>query len=143
MSRPLARCCLAALLLLAVPATAGAANAAMPTAPQAINFAKGSDQASVKGKFKAPATISREYTVELQAGDEVEMEIKDDREQVTFFNVFPPGAPQREREGRSRQKFKAQAGGTYTIHAFMTRSAVERKESTAYRITIQRTAAKS
>ena len=138
---PIGRACVAAILALAVPALASAAPAPAVT-PQAIKFAKGADHAAVKGKFKAPATISREYTVELKSGQSVDVEIKDDKKQVTFFNVFPPGAPQRETEGRSRQTVKVNADGIYTIHAFMTQGAVKKGESTAYELTVKPSAAK-
>lgn len=134
---------LALILALAVPACASAApTKTAPAGPQAIAFAKGADHASVKGKFKAPATISHDYTVELKAGQTVDITIKDDKKQVTFFNVFPPGAPQRETEGRSRQTVKVRADGTYTIHAFMTQGAVDKKVSAAYELRVAPAAAK-
>lgn len=137
------RACVAAILALAVPVLASAAPAPAPTvAPQAITFAKGADHAAVKGKFKAPATVSREYTVELKSGQSVDVEIKDDKKQVTYFNVFPPGAPQRETEGRSRLTVKVHADGIYTIHTFMTRSAVEKGESATYELTVKPSATK-
>lgn len=128
-------------VLASFPAFVAAAPAAAP-APQAITFAKGSDHATVKGKFKAPATISREYTVELKAGNDIDVEIKDNRKQVTFFNVFAPGASQREGEGRSRQTVKVRIDGTYTIHTFMTQSAVKKGESAAYELSVKPAAPK-
>ncbi len=129
------------LLVAPVIALAAPAPAAKPAAPQALAFAK-NDHAGAKGKFKAPATVSREYTVELKAGQIVDVEIKDNKKQITFFNVFPPGAPQRETEGRSRQTVTARADGVYTIHTFMTQGAVDKGEAASYELSIKPKAAR-
>ena len=123
----------AAALLLA------AALAGLPTlpaaaaAPQTIAFAKGADHATAKGKLKGPADIVREYAVDLVAGQNLLVEVKD-KKQTTFFNVFPPGTPHKEGEGRSKLAVKAHVDGTYTIRLFLTNGAAIKGASASYEL---------
>lgn len=127
-----------AIALLLATALAGLpALASAAPAPQAITFAKGSDHASTKGKLKGPADIVREYTVDLTAGQTLLVEVKDKKE-TTFFNVFPPGAPHREGEGRSKLEVKARVDGTYTIRLFLTNGAAIKGASAAYELTVKK-----
>ncbi|WP_395681236.1 hypothetical protein [Dokdonella sp.] len=127
-----------AIALLLATALAGLpALASAAPAPQAITFAKGSDHASTKGKLKGPADIVREYTVDLAAGQTLLVEVKDKKE-TTFFNVFPPGAPHREGEGRSKLEVKARVDGTYTIRLFLTNGAAIKGASAAYELTVKK-----
>jgi hypothetical protein len=105
-------------------------------APQTLKFAKDSSHVSAKGKLKGPNDIARVYTVELKAGDTCAIAVDDRKAGITFFNVFPPGALQRETEGRTRQEVKASAEGVYTIRVFMTHGAVIKKVSSAYQLTL-------
>ena len=104
-------------------------------AEQTIAFAKGSDHATVKGKFKGPVDISREYVVNLAAGQTLLVEVKD-KKQTTFFNVFPPGAPHKEGEGRSRLETKARVDGDYTIRLFLTNGAAIKGAAASYELTV-------
>jgi hypothetical protein len=123
---------LLAAALAGLPALASTAPA---SAPQAIAFAKGSDHASTKGKLKGPADVVREYTVDLTAGQNLLVEVKD-KKQTTFFNVFPPGAPHKEGEGRSKLAVKAHVDGTYTIRLFLTNGAAVKGASASYELTL-------
>lgn len=105
-------------------------------APQALAFAKESSQTSTKGKLKGPDDIARVYTIELKAGDTCAVALDDRKAGITFFNVFPPGAQQKETEGRTRQEIKASAAGVYTIRVFMTHGAVIKNASSAYQLTL-------
>ncbi|HEU4664720.1 MAG TPA: hypothetical protein VFS55_11895 [Dokdonella sp.] len=115
---------------------AAAATAAKEAAPQALKFAKDGTHASAKGKLKGPGDISRTYTVDLKAGHTYAVAVDDGKLRVTYFNVFPPGAPPRETEGRSRMDVKAAADGAYTIRVFMTQGAAVKGASASYRLTV-------
>jgi len=106
-------------------------------AQQTITFAKGSDHATMKGKLKGPADIVREYAVDLTAGQTLLVEVND-KKQTTFFNVFPPGAPHREGEGRSKLEVKARVDGTYTIRLFLTNGAAVKGASASYELTLKK-----
>lgn len=128
----------AATLMLATALGLPAILAAAPApAEQTISFAKGSDHATVKGKFKGPANISREYVVNLTAGQTLLVEVKD-KQQTTFFNVFPPGAPHKEGEGRSRLETKARVDGAYTIRLFLTNGAAVKGAAASYELTVSK-----
>lgn len=128
----------ATTLLLAI-ALAGlpAMPMAAPAHQQTITFAKGSDHATTKGKLKGPADIVREYAVELTAGQTLLVEVID-KKQTTFFNVFPPGAPHREGEGRSKLEVKARVDGVYTIRLFLTNGAAIKGASASYELTLKK-----
>ena len=127
-----------ALLLATALAGLPAMLTAAPTQQQqTITFAKGSDHATMKGKFKGPADIAREYAVDLTAGQTLVVEVKD-KNQTTFFNVFPPGAPHREGEGRSKLEVKARVDGTYTIRLFLTNGAAIKGASASYELTLKK-----
>jgi hypothetical protein len=125
----------AAVLMLA------ATLAGLPTLPaaapaqQTIAFAKGADHTTAKGKLKGPADTVREYAVDLVAGQTLLVEVKD-KKQTTFFNVFPPGAPHKEGEGRSKLAVKAHVDGTYTIRLFLTNGAAIKGASASYELTL-------
>jgi hypothetical protein len=126
-----------ALLLAATLAALPALLSAAP-AQKTIAFAKGSDHAEAKGKLKGPADIVREYAVDLSAGQNLLVEVKD-KKQTTFFNVFPPGAPHKEGEGRSKLAVKARVDGTYTIRVFLTNGAAIKGASASYELILTRT----
>jgi hypothetical protein len=120
-------------LLLAVALAGLPAMLAAAPAQQTITFAKGSGHATTKGKLKGPADIVREYAVDLSAGQTLVVEVKD-KKQTTFFNVFPPGAPHHEGEGRSKLEVKARVDGTYIIHLFLTNGAAVKGDSASYEL---------
>jgi hypothetical protein len=124
----------AALLLAATLAGLPALPAAAP-AQQTITFAKGADHATAKGRLKGPADIVREYAVDLVAGQNLLVEVKD-KKQTTFFNVFPPGASHKEGEGGSKLAVKARVDGTYTIRVFLTNGAAIKGASASYELTL-------
>jgi hypothetical protein len=104
-------------------------------AQQTIAFAKGSDHAAAKGRLKGPDDIVREYAVDLTAGQTLLVEVKDKKE-TTFFNVFPPGAPHKEGEGRSKLAVKARVDGIYTIRLFLTNGAAIKGASASYELVL-------
>lgn len=125
---------------LALPLAAFAKEAAKDAAkakdaPTALTFgSKG--PATAKGKLKGPNDVVRNYTIELKAGESCAVAVDDGKSRVTYFNVFPPGAQQKETEGRTRTDVKANADGTYTIRVFMTQGAAVKGASSSYELTV-------
>jgi hypothetical protein len=113
-------------------------QAAAPTpAPVALTFAN-DGTASTKGALHAPKQIDRVYTIALKQGDAWNVAVDDHKAWITYFNVFAPGAPMREGEGRTKLQGKAAADGVYTIRVFMTRSAVDKGAKSSYQLTVTR-----
>lgn len=138
---------LAASAVLAMPFAASAKDATKATtatkdaatkevAPVVLKFGKDGARAAVKGKFKGPKDVVRNYAVDLEAGESYEVALDDGRSRVTFFSIFAPGAPQREGEGRTRATVKPGANGTYVIRVFMTQGAVDKGASSSYELTL-------
>ncbi|HEY6942707.1 hypothetical protein [Dokdonella sp.] len=125
---------LAASALLAVPLVAAAKGPATD-APHALKF-NGKGLAQAKGKLKGPSDVVHNYTVDLKAGESCVLALDDGKSRVTYFNVFPPGAQQKETEGRTQSVLKANADGTYTIRVFMTQGAVLKGAASSYELTI-------
>jgi hypothetical protein len=121
----------------AATATTAAKDAATKeAAPAVLKFGKDGARAAAKGKFKAPKDVVRNYAIDLEAGASYDVAVDDGKSRVTYFNVFAPGAPQREGEGRTRMTLKPGADGTYVIHVFMTQGAVDKGASSSYELTV-------
>lgn len=118
---------------------AGLAHAAAPakTTAEPIAFAKGADTATVKGRFKGPKRFERDYAVPMTAGGTLEVSLQD-KPGKTYASIYRPGEPQKEGEGRKRWTIKPTVDGTYVVHVFLTRSAVDKGESSTYELTVAR-----
>ena len=119
---------------LAVPARAPAAKA-VPVEP--LKFAKGSDTATVKGRFKGGRDHVRDFSVPVQAGQSLEIAIED-KPGTVYSTIYRPGAPRVEGEGRKKWKVPSTVEGDYVVHVYLTQSAVDRKEAASWELKVTR-----
>ncbi|MBZ0223249.1 MAG: hypothetical protein IT467_05785 [Dokdonella sp.] len=112
------------------PAKAAAAK------PETLKFsAEGS--AKAKGAFKGSKSHFRDYSVPMTAGQTLEVTLTD-KPGTTFAFIYRPGAPQIEGEGRKHWKVEQAVDGEYVVHVFLTKSAVDKGESSTYELTVTR-----
>lgn len=119
----------------------GAAHAAAPAAaaaraPEALPFAKG-DTATVKGKFKGPENVSRDFAVPMKAGQTLEVSLQD-KPGTAYTSIYRPGAPRFAGEGRKKWTVHPTIEGSYVVHVFLTKSAAGKGESSTYELTVTR-----
>jgi hypothetical protein len=126
----------AAALTFAVAFIAAANPASAQTAPSHVKFAKNADHATLKGTLKGPAKRSADYVVDAKAGQTLTVALQAKNKGTTFFNVFAPGAPDRETEGKSSAELKVPADGAYTVRVFLTSSASSQGASSSYELTL-------
>lgn len=120
-----------------VVAVAGKSAAARPAPAEPLRFARGSDTATVKGSFKGGKGHVRDFTVPLQAGQTLEVALGDKSDMVYSY-IYRPGAPQVEGEGRKKWKVQPTVEGNYVVHVYLTQSAVDKKESASWELTVTR-----
>lgn len=134
--------CLAALFVFgnvnaAKPAVADKSTAAKPVPAEPLKFAKGSDTATVKGSFKGGKGHVRDFTVPMQAGQTLEVALVD-KAGMVYSYIYRPGAAQVEGEGRKKWKVQPTVEGNYVVHVYLTQSAVDKKESASWELTVTR-----
>jgi len=125
----------------AAPAAAPAAKIAKAApaakAPETLKFDKDDAVATSKGAFKGPKNFSRDFAVPMKAGQTLDV-LLTDKPGTTYAYIYRPGAPQIEGEGRKKWSVHPTVDGTYVVHVFMTKSAVEKGESSTYELTVTR-----
>lgn len=112
-------------------------KAAAAKAPETLKFDKDGSVAKAKGAFKGPKNFSRDYAVPMKAGQTLEV-LLEDKPGTTYTYIYRPGAPQIEGEGNKKWKIHPTVEGTYIVHVFLTKSAVEKGESSTYNLTVTR-----
>ena len=106
-------------------------------APEALKFDKADAVAKAKGAFKGPKNFSRDFAVPMKAGQTLEV-LLTDKPGTTYTYIYRPGAPQIEGEGRKKWTVHPTVDGTYVVHVFLTKSAVDKGEASTYELTVTR-----
>ena len=126
----------------------GAAHAAAPAAkvakaepaakaPDTLKFDKDGAVAKTKGAFKGSKNFSHDYAVPMKAGQTLEV-LLTNKPGTTYTYLYRPGAPQIEGEGRKKWTVHPTVEGTYVVHVFLTKSAVDKGDASTYELTVTR-----
>jgi hypothetical protein len=129
--------CLVALSLIAI-AAAGIVPAAAADAirKETVQFAKGSSEATIKGRLQGDQTV--DYRVRAGAGQTLAVALKGSNAQ-NYFNVMPPGSADVAMfvgQDGGRYKGVLPTDGDYTVRVYMLRPAARRNESSNYTLTV-------
>ncbi len=101
-------------------------------APRAVQFAKGTSSAQVRGSVKGSGDIA--YTVSARAGQTLTVSMKSPKSSL-YFNINPPGSMASMFIGNvSGQEAQVMlpADGTYTVLVYLMRNAARRNESASF-----------
>jgi len=124
---------LAACLSLTIATTVLAAG----IETRSIQFAKGTNSATIKGTIKGDQTV--DYTLRAKAGQtmRVTLETKHD---ANYFNVLPPGSIDEAlfvgSSGGNAWTGALPADGEYKVRIYLMRSAARRGETANYTLTV-------
>ena len=113
-----------------------AAHAADAIRQETVQFAKGSSEATVKGRLSGDQTI--DYRVRAGAGQSLDVALKGSNAQ-NYFNVLPPGSADVAMfVGRDGSGYKGilPTDGDYTVRVYLMRPAARRNESSNYTLTV-------
>jgi len=121
----------------AAPAAKIAKAEAAAKAPDTLKFDKDDAVARTKGAFKGPKIFSHDYAVPMKAGQTLDV-LLEDKPGTTYAYIYRPGAPQVEGEGRKKWSIHPTVDGTYVVHVFLTKSAVDKGEASTYELTVTR-----
>jgi hypothetical protein len=120
---------------------AGPAAASEDTRTERVQFERGADGATLKGRIKGYGTAH--YLLGAKAGQSMTVVLTTDNS-ASYFNVFAPGA----KPGRDAAMFigstkgnryqgELPADGDYLIQVYMMRSAARRDEVANYSLTVK------
>jgi len=128
----------AALLALAAlsPLTVHAAAEVDPHR-QAVQFAKGTSSAQLRGTIKGDVDV--DYTVNARAGQTLAVKLQSSNASL-YFNINPPGSADVSMFIGNLQGAEAKvmlpADGTYVVRVYLMRNAARRNESAAYTLDV-------
>lgn len=104
---------------------------------RAVQFAKGTSSATIKGSVKGDQTI--DYTLRARAGQTMTVQLATTHGALGF-NVLPPGSNDvaifNSTVGGNDFKGTLEADGEYKLRVYLIRSAARRGEQAAYTLTV-------
>ena len=106
---------------------------------QQVRFAKGSDQATVRGALSGRGPDAQDYIVSVKAGQTLSAELVT-KSPETYFNVMAPDSVEVPFVGEmeAKQSWQAQLNrsGNYTIRVYLNSAASRRGASSSYTLNI-------
>ena len=126
----------ATLILVLAPSMAGIAVADAGIRQEAVQFAKGTSSADIKGQLKGDATV--DYVVRAAAGQTLSVKLRKSNAQ-NYFNVMPPasqGSAMFVGDNGENYSGVLPADGDYTVRVYLMRPAARRGESSDYTLTV-------
>jgi hypothetical protein len=128
--------CLVLLPIALAAAGFAPALAADAIRQESVQFAKGSSEATIKGRLKGDQAL--DYRVRAGAGQTLVVALKGSNAQ-NYFNVLPPGsADVAMYVGQDGGGYKGilPTDGDYTVRVYLMRPAARRNESSSYTLTV-------
>lgn len=104
---------------------------------RAVQFAKGTSAATIKGTIKGDQTI--DYTLRARAGQTMSVKLATSKG-ANYFNVLPPGSNDEAlfvgSSGGNEWTGALPADGEYKVRVYLMRSAARRNEAANYSLTV-------
>lgn len=129
-----------ALIAIAVLAAGTTTLAFAQIMQQRVIFPNGVDMVTLKGVLLGPVDDTRDFLVNVKAGQTLSVTMATEQTETTYFNVLPPGSTRAlyrgEAEGKASWESQVKLDGEYRVRVFLNRAASRKRASSSFELTI-------